>query len=99
MSSTISMRQLPLLQKVIVKSKDFDKCSANGHVCVIVKVRKTLFAINSLYKYKLDWIQNDNLGKERPECLDHNYYYMDTEVTPLPTVYPLPFDAKGLPDV
>ena len=99
MSSFISMRQLPLLQKVIVDSKDLYKCSANGHVCVIIKVKKTLFAVNSLYKYRLDWLQNDNLGKERPECLDRNYYYMDTEVTLLPTVYPLPFDTKGLPDV
>lgn len=99
MSSNISMRQLPLLQKVTINSKDFDKHSANGHVFVIVKVRKTIFAINSLYKYRLDWLQNDNLGKERPECLDRNCYYMDTEVTPLPAVYPLPLNAKGLPDV
>ena len=99
MSSFISMRQLPLLQKVTVDSKDLYKCSANGHVYVIVKVKKTLFAINSLYKYRLDWLQNDNLGKERPECLDRNYYYMDTEVTPLPAIYPLPLKAKGLPDV
>ena len=99
MSSFISMRQLSVLQKVIVDSKDLEKCSANGHVCVVVKVKKTLFAINSLYKYRLDWLQNDNLGKERPECLDRNYYYMDAEVTLLPAVYPLPFDTKGLPDV
>lgn len=99
MSIFISIRQLPVLQKVIVDSKDLCKCSANGHVCVIVEVKKTLFAINSLYKYRLDWLQNDNLGKERPECLDRNYYYMDTEVTLLPTVYPLPINAKGLPDV
>ena len=94
MSIFISMRQLPVLQKVIVDSKDLYKCSANGHVCVIVKVKKTLFAINSLYKYRLDWLQNDN-----PECLDRNYYYMDAEVTLLPAVYPFPLNTKGLPDV
>ena len=99
MNMFISMRQLPVLQKVIVDSKDLCKCSANGHVCVIDKVKKTLNAINSLYKYRLDWLQNDNPGKERPECLDRNYYYMDAEVTLLPAVYPLPFDTKGLPDV
>lgn len=97
----ISTRMLSVGQKVTVLTTDEDKVEANGHVCMIVRVGKTIFAHTSEYKYALKWYKNDNPGQRRPGCLRDNFYFMDDEVIPLAVHFPSPsvLLVGDLPDV
>lgn len=97
----ISMRRLPIGQKVTVLTIDEDKVESNNHVCTVVRVDRTLFAHTSYYKYALKWYKEDNPGRRRPGCLRDNFYFMDDEVIPLAVHFPSPSVGLvgDLPDV